>query len=347
MTQSNCSHTGGGSDAVEALLRHAAPRPAPPQRDAQLVRDTVHAEWRTLTGGLRRRRRYRNLALAASVIVAVAIAFSALRLDTALPVQVATIDKGHGPIYVLGEGSELLALPDAAIVSAGQTIVTGPGAGLGLAWGSGGSLRVDEQTRVEFNSPESVYLHSGRLYFDSEASGLVAGTSAGSVAGPASLFIETPHGVVRHLGTQYMTFADGQRLAVSVREGRVEVDGLRYRETASAGQQLTLTGTGRPSVVDFSGYGGAWDWTEAVAPAAELDGRTVHEFLDWVSRETGLAVEYESPAAEDLARSETLRGTVDSRPTNALRVWMLAVDLDWRVEGGVIRITATNSEGGG
>lgn len=345
MTQTNGGHTGGGSDAVEALLRHAELRPAPPPRDAQLVREAVHAEWRTLTGRLRRRRRYGNLALAASVIVAVAIAFNALRVDTALPVQVAAMDKGHGPIYVLGEDSELLALPEAAVVSAGQTIVTGASAGLGLAWGSGGSLRVDEQSRVEFLSPQSVYLHAGRLYFDSEASGLIADPPAGS--GQAPLRIETPHGVVRHLGTQYMIFADGQKLAVSVRDGRVAVDGLHYSGTASAGQQLTLTGSGRPSVVDISGFGGEWEWTEAVAPAAELDGRTVHQFLDWVSRETGLAVEYESPAVEALARSEMLRGTVDTSPRNALRIWMLAVDLDWRVEGGLIRITARNSGGGG
>ena len=345
MSDTNSEHTVGNRDVVETLLRQAAPRPVPPASDAERVRQTVHAEWRSVTGQLRRRRRYRNLALAASVLVAVVAAFNALRVEPAAAVQVASIGKTHGSIYLLGEQAELQALPESAIVSAGQTIVTGAGAGIGLEWGTGGSLRVDERTRVEFRAPDSIYLQSGTLYFDSETPGLAASISAGS--DPASLEIETPHGVVRHLGTQYMAFADEDTLSVSVREGRVEVDGTRYTGTASAGQQLTLEGSARPSVANVSSYGAAWDWIEAVAPGAELDGRTVYEFLSWVSRETGLALEFESSVAEALARSETLRGTVDTEPTNALRIWMLTVDLDWRVEGGVIHISATDSGSGG
>lgn len=346
MSDMNRHYAAGSGDAVEALLRQAEPRPAPPAGDAELVRNAVHAEWRAVTVRFRRRRLIRNLALAASVILAVAVGFNALRVDTLAPVQVATIDKSHGSIYLLGEQSMLRTLPESAVVTAGQTIVTGPGAGIGLAWGGGGSLRVDQQTRLEFRSPDSVYLESGRLYFDSGPPGLIAGVAGGPERRARSLNIDTPHGVVRHAGTQYMAYADAQTLAISVREGRVEVDGAYYSQTASAGQQLTLEGSARPRIADFDGYGAAWGWIETVAPRAQLDGRTVYDFLSWVSRETGLALEFESAAAEDLARAETLRGTVDTEPTNALRVWMLAVDLDWRVEGGVIHISTADSDGG-
>lgn len=347
MNERDTERSVGNQDAVEVLLLQAAPRPAPPAADAQLVRETVRAEWRAVTGRFRRRQQFRNLAIAASLLVAVALAFNGLQLGQVAPTRVASIDKSQGPIYLLGERAELTELSGSAVVSTGQTIVTGADGRIGLAWGTGGSLRVDEQTRIEFRSTDTVYLQSGRLYFDSTASGHAAGISSGSGQGAATLVIETPHGAVTHLGTQYMTFADDRRLSVSVREGQVQVDSRYYTDTASAGQQLTLTGSSRPSLVNFNGYGTAWDWIETVSPGAELDGRTVYEFLTWVGRETGLAVEFDSAEAEALARSETLRGTVDTEPRNALRIWMLAVDLDWRMEEGVIQISAMDSDSGG
>jgi ferric-dicitrate binding protein FerR (iron transport regulator) len=329
------------NDAIEALLQHAVPRPVPPAADKALVRDAVHAEWQAVSRGYSRRQQFRNFAIAATVLMALVVAFNALRVENAAPVHVATINKSHGAIYLLGDGSELRELTDLATVTAGQIILTGADAGIGLQWQNGGSLRVAANSRVELLTADSVYLRSGRLYFDSMRSALAPVAANQPSAAEAQLVIDTPHGSVAHLGTQYMAFVDAERLAVSVREGEVRVDGRFYEETASAGQQLTLTGGGRPGVVNISRYGDAWAWAEATAPAAELDGRTVYEFLLWVSRETGLELEFEADSAAELARKERLRGTVDTEPTNALRIWMLGVDLDARVEGGVIYVNRT------
>ena len=341
MSESTGAKSAGKDDVVEALLRQASPRPAPPAADRQHVREAVRAEWRDQIRRRRRRRHIQVFALAASVLVAVIAAIATLGPLPPTPVQVARVERSHGAVYLLGEQSELSALPASNVIVAGQSVMTGDDAGLGLAWQNGGSLRLGENTRIEFRAPDTVLLRSGRAYYDSDES-LLATNAARRAA--AQLRIETPHGSVRHVGTQFMTFTDDEGLTVSVREGEVLVRTRYYEQSAGAGQQLKVSGSARPSIVDIRGYGPAWDWVESTAPAAALDGRTVREFLGWVARETGLALEFEDEAAARLASKETLRGTVDTEPREALRVWMLGVDLEWRIEDGAIRVRAA---GGG
>lgn len=325
------------NDAVEALLKQASPRQAPPREDERIVKDRVRGDWLAVTRRRSRQRFAVRLAIAASAVFAIAIAFQGLRTGTVEPVPVAAISKSFGSIYLLGERSELRDLPDISAISAGQTVVTGADSGLGLDWAAGGSLRIDANSRIQFLGADRVFLHSGRVYFDSTGSRL-AGLGQGSTAG--TLHIETEHGSVTHLGTRYMTYADAEKLSVSVRAGRVTIAGRYYDQVAVEGQQVTVSGSARPTVMNFSGFGEAWSWVEATAPPARLDGRSVYEFLSWVSHETGLALAFDTPSAEQLARTEQLRGTVDTEPTNALRLWMMGVDLDWRVDAGVIHVTS-------
>jgi|GEM_PF-993204 len=338
-----------GDEAVEALLEKAAPRPTPPDQDEKMVREAVFAEWQAVTGKHRTRQRMTYFAIAATVVLAIAVTFNALQVTNVQAVQVATISKSHGSIYLLGKQSELQKLTDLTSISAGQVIVTGDGAGIGLEWGNGGSLRVDEKTRIEFTSAESVYLRSGQIYFDSRPPMLDASITTESnqivAAITGSEFeVETDHGLVRHLGTQYMTGVNSSELTVSVRKGEVEVDGAYVdKAVAVAGKQLTVSGGARPSVLDIDGYGAAWDWIERTAPVANADGRTVDEFLTWVGRQTGLQVSYESDEARAKAHEGVLRGNYeDISPRRELELRMSGEDLGYRIDGGTIYVSTKN-----
>ena len=323
--------------AVEALLERAAPRPAPPADDEQLVRAAVQAEWQAVTGRLKTRRRMKHFAIAATVLLGVAVSFNALQPVDVPALQVARISKSHGSIYLLGEQSELRAMSDLSLIYAGQVIDTGDDAGMGLEWGNGGSLRIDQNTRIEFTSADSVFLHAGQVYFDSQNE-LVA-----AITGSA-LEIETGHGSVKHQGTQYMTAVDVRDLTVSVREGEVVVDGTYVDQAiAVAGQQLTVSGGARPSVVNIDGYGEAWDWIEATAPTVNMDGKSTFEFLQRIGREIGLALEFESAAAETLARDGILQGTINLGPRDELAFRMAGEDLSYRIEGGTIYVSSIDS----
>jgi hypothetical protein len=326
-------------DAVEALLRQAGPRPLPPAEDERLVRDAVFAEWQAVVGRHNRRRRAGYFAIAATVLLALAAVLDLFRVTGDLAPQVATISKQNGAIYLLGEQSAMLELGDRTSIAAGQTLVTAGGAGIGLTWHSGnGSLRIDENTHIELLSEDTVFLHSGRLYFDSGGVAML-----GDPVRAAGYFkVETEFGRVTHLGTQYMTAVDGDSLTVSVREGEIEVDG---RFIAREGEQLQRHGTAIPSITNISASGRAWAWTEAMSPSMDIDGKSTFEFLQWVARETGLELVFASPEAESMARAGRLMGTIDTAPRQALEIWMAGEMLTATIEGQTIIVSLITPAG--
>lgn len=322
-------------EALEDLLRHSSPRPVPSQEDEVVVREAVHAEWRELTARRRTRRRISQYAIAATVLLGAFLAFNSFRTPVIDIVQVATIEKSVGPVYLLGEQAELRETGDLSNVMAGQTIVTGDNAGLALAWGHGGSIRVDEHTRIQFMDDQAIFLESGRVYFDSQSSALVAGITAGD---SPEFTLRTEHGTVQHVGTQFMTEVEANAIVVSVREGEVAVSGTRYDFDASAGQQVTLTGTQQPSVLSIGSYGAAWDWIGRSMPPVDVHGQTLHDFLTWVCREMGLELRFEG-RAEAIADIAVLKGTINTEPAEALRLRLATAALEWRIDEGVIYIS--------
>ena len=319
-------------DVLDELLRHAEPRPVPGPDELEVARAAVRLEWQEATGRRTTRRRVAGLAIAAAIIVAVVASFDVTRAPGVYSVQVASIVKSFGPVYLLGEEAELRPTGDLSRITSGQTIVSGDDAGIALAWGAGGSVRVDQASRVRFTSDHEVFLENGRIYFDS-----VSVPSDGSVAANAAFTIGTEYGAIRHTGTQFMTEVGADKLIVSVREGEVAIDGVYHDQTISNGQQATFKGRQRPSILSISGSGSAWEWVERTTPAADVDGKTLHEFLVWVAREMGLELRFEG-RAEAVAREAILKGTIDTEPAEALRLRLASAALDWRIEGGVIYI---------
>jgi hypothetical protein len=317
--------------SVERILGNAKARPAPSAEEAQVVRDNVQAEWQALIRKRTTNRRLVSWAIAASILVVVFVGLNTIRLGGISEVQVADIDKSFGSIYMLGDNSELLESNFVHAVTAGQTIITDKDSGIGFAWAGGGSLRIDESTRVEFLSRDAIYLRTGRIYFDSKP--VLTATAASA---EAKLTIITDHGEVTHVGTQYMASAQGNTLTVSVREGEIRLERPTSVESALGGQQIQIQGGATVNIVKISPYGENWQWIEPMAPAANVDGRSVHEFLDWVSHETGLKLQFANDNIESRAKNEVLVGTVDTDPTSALRIWMLGSDLDWRITSGKI-----------
>jgi len=322
-------------DALEQLLKHAAPRPTPSQSDEAAVRQAVRSEWRHVTGRYRSRRRVLQYAIAATVLIGVFSVFSVFRLPAVEAVQVATIEKSFGSIYLLGEESELRETRDLSTVLSGQTIVTGNKTGIALAWDGGGSLRVDENSRVKFRSENAVYVQLGRIYFDSEPAALVAGTSAGGIDG---FVVLTDYGEIAHLGTQFMTDVNSGELTVSVREGQVAVDGQYHSHVATSGQQVRFSGRQKPAVLSISRFGNSWDWVSRTSPATNVDGKTLHEYLLWACRELGLELEYEGEA-EHVARLAKLKGAINSEPAEAMKHRMATAALESRIDEGVIYVS--------
>ena len=319
-------------EALRVLFEHVSRRLQPPSRDEEEIREAVHAQWSRSTRRRRRRKQFVYWALAASVMLAV---FVGLRSppDLTTPVLVATIEKSFGEIVLRKEEARDLILShhQPTNIMTGQTIVTGVDARLSLIWFNGGSLRLDQETEVRFISPSVVELIVGRIYFDS-------GSTAAKRAGGSSFAVSTDIAIVRHVGTQFMIGVFDRVLTVSIREGAVSIEGSRYDGTATAGERVEIQTDGGYVIDAEPGFGNQWNWIEAIAPSMNLNGRTILEFLNWVSRESGRPLKFESASAKAIAASEELRGIVDVEPTRALEIFLQTTDLEAETADDVISI---------
>lgn len=328
--------------AFADLLGSASPRPLPPAADEAQVRDAVHAEWRSLMQRRSRRRQFTSLALAASVLLAVFAGFGLLRdpMGSFAGQQVATIGKQFGPVIIRTQGE--IASNAVALIKGSDIVETRADAGLELGWHDGGSLRLDENTIVEFEAANQVYLQKGRIYFDSVNSPL---SSRVSRRGPVVLRIRTDGGVVQHLGAQFMLESNPDGLTISVREGKVSFD--ENKGLATAGQKMAVTVGGSVEVEETEVYGDEWQWIEKTAPAVQLGGRQAAEGFAWVGRETGRSIEFVTPTAEAIANNASIIGfnaETSLNPDRALFMIAEMADLNVQIDGGVIVVRETTLE---
>ncbi len=100
MTSIDQRASGRSEEALEQLLSHASPRPMPSESDEAAVREAVCGEWQAMSGRRRSRRRIGVFAIAATVLIAVSSMFSLYRQPSVDGVQVATIEKSFGSIYL-------------------------------------------------------------------------------------------------------------------------------------------------------------------------------------------------------------------------------------------------------
>jgi ferric-dicitrate binding protein FerR (iron transport regulator) len=318
-------------EELHRLLGHATPRLRPHHAAEEAAYDALHAEWQELT----RRRRRRNLAgigVAAALLAGVAIGFALRSSDNVGSAAVATIARVEGSQVTLRDenspGHRIAG--DVGALFVGQRLSTGAGSRIALAWHSGGSLRINEHTRMELVSEHSVRLLGGSLYFDSSTSGREA----------AALSIQTPAGEVLHTGTQFMLDVRGEELVLSVREGRVKVTGDDFELTVEAGEQLDIGVTGPAARRPIESYAGVWEWAQNLAPLVALDGRTAREIVAWAARETGRSIVYDSAATETATRATVVRGLDERSPSDTLAVLPLLTDLDFKIHEGTIVISS-------
>jgi hypothetical protein len=293
---SDSETSGSGSrppakDSIAELVRLAGPRPAVPPQVQQRVYKAVQAEWRST---LRQRRTfYWGLPVALAAVVLLAVALTGRGPDVRIA-PIATV------VLVDGDaGSPVGSLSPGDAVYPGDAISTGEN-GLSLAANNGMSLRFAAGTKATFVSMDELTLHAGRMYAD----------TGPAVYDSRSITVHTRVGSVRDIGTRFsVDYADGN-MSVAVREGRVDVSDSRGAYTAETGEILKLQ-PGADVIRDrMAVYDSSWDWAAALAPAFDIQNRSLLDFLKWAARETGKELVFEDDSARVAAMKTVLRGSV-------------------------------------
>jgi ferric-dicitrate binding protein FerR (iron transport regulator) len=237
-------------------------------------------------------------------------------------VLVARVERVVGAVRLEGDFEGFRPVVEGEQLATGTTLITGDDGRTALHWGDRASLRLDRATRVRLVEPNRVELLAGALYVDSPS-------------GAGDLRVTTRWGEVREIGTQFEVRANDEVLRVRVREGLVELrPGGRTYEAAS-GVELSLAADGRLTRRSITTHDRDWEWVTSIAPSFELDGRSLGEFLAWVSRETGREVRYSDPELAATAPEVVLGGAVvDLSPAQALLAVLPTCGLEHRVENG-------------
>lgn len=341
-------------DPVARLIRLAGPRESAPADRAARVRDAVHARWRE---AVLRERRHRGLVRTAQIAAGVLLAVgTVLWLRGRIPTAgdpAASIIKVNGralangrPIGPTGVGLSARSL------TAGAEIATGPDGRVALGLQGGPSVRLDTDTEVRLVSAGVVELRRGALYVDT-GSHVAAGAGAdrrlsvdarGAVE---TIRILTGLGRVRDVGTQFEVRLAAGALHVSVRDGVAILERDDRAYAAGMGRRLSVDARGAVETSTVALRGADWDWVLAVAPPFDLEGRTLRDYLDWLSRETGWNVTYADPSIGSGAATTILHGSTSGlRPDETLAVVLPTCGLDHRLDGETLVIERPSGGGG-
>ncbi len=150
---------------------------------------------------------------------------------------------------------------------------------------------------------------------------------------------------IREVGTQYQVrlLADG--LEVSVREGMVYLERDSGSVTAHAGESLRLEHDGNVRREAILRHGERWLWVAQLGPALDLNGHTLTEFLDWLSRENGWRVSFARASLQRDAQTIELSGSVEGlRPEEALASVMATVAWTYALADGVVTIGMSDED---
>jgi ferric-dicitrate binding protein FerR (iron transport regulator) len=220
---------------------------------------------------------------------------------------------------------ETLPLSPATSLRAEDVIETDATSRAALRAMDGSSVRLDRVSRIRLVAPKVIELVEGAVYI---------ATSEGS----RGFEVRTAFGTVRDTGTQFEVRLRETSLRVRVRTGLVEIGRRDEVVPMRAGSEATVTSS-RVDTQRLSTYGPEWNWTGALAPAFEIEGRTLHMFLDHVSREEGWTLSYADPTLAATASRIVLHGSVAGlRAEDALGVALATSGLQHRLDAGQLLV---------
>ncbi len=281
---------------IENLLKKVGPLQQPPEEMALRVRSKVHKQWRKETAA-RQKNRFRMSAAAAVIVAAGAIALFQSGQSPDNDAYIARVDGRTETMMALSEDGKWNPVSSDRLLDGMEIKAQEPSS---ITFAGGMNVRLNRDTDITLLSSNSVQLNSGSLYLDSYD------------RPEAEAFqVLTAFGLAEDIGTQFMVSTDDGGWSVQVREGEVNVSDSGQQVTLAQGDKVSISTDDDISKATVAPYDASWRWTESSRPVYQLEGRKLGEYLDWVARETGKSVEYNSQEASEMATATTLHGSID------------------------------------
>ncbi|MPY89741.1 MAG: hypothetical protein GEU99_17695 [Luteitalea sp.] len=337
-------------DPLHELLRLAGPRPAVPADRSARVRLAVRDRWHDT---VRVRRRQRQGLFAAAVLAAAALMIVATRVTLRPPARppaatpaavIASVEAATGPFSLtehtgrqdeaevtLDPGNRLSSHP----IHQGALVRTPAGTRAAIRLHGGVALRLDEATTVQLENDEDVVLEAGAVYVDTGDEG----------SSPRQrVEIRTPYGIARDVGTRFEVRRLASGVRVRVRDGLVRLQQETRCHEVRRGTELVTSSAGEVTRRTIPLQGVLWDWVSRAAPPANIEGKPLTAFLDWVEREGGWHVRFADASLARTAATTIVHGSIDGLTLEeSLDVVLAACGLAHRIEGGSVVISSSRA----
>ena len=290
-----------GDRDIASILRSAGRRATPSDDVTRSIRLAVEAEWRAAVGKRPGRARLGWSIAACVALVCVGI-WQYRQGSPSSGERMADVSIEIGSVHSKdGWLERWQPVQRYEAIRTGTELATGSDGRAALVLEDQVSLRLDHDTRIALTDLHHVRIESGAVYVDSQ------GAPQPDIE---RLQIMSPAGAVRHVGTQYEVRVAGAGVQIAVREGRIELNTAVATHRAQAGERLTVSSTGSVQRQSLSREDASWDWVAATAPAFEIEGRPLSQFLTWAARELGADVVYANAASEAEASRVLLSGSI-------------------------------------
>lgn len=309
-------------DSVAALLRTVGKRSAPPSEDYERIFEASRSAWqRAVRQRVRRRWTY---SLAAGFAVMALIGVLGHFDRSSPPVLAGTLTIVTGPVFSGGTTAEdwnWLSGADVPLMS-GSRLRTDSSGRAALRLVSGAALRIAGASELILGRDARIELLDGRIYLDTH--GVDPGVE-----------IVTRFGTLRDIGTQFEVYATDTSLRVRTREGAVTLSRGQSDSVLECGvsEELRIDRSGQVERGRIATFDPEWAWVETLAEAPSGPELSLRRFLDWVSRETGRRLRYDSPETEARVNQVVLHGTTpDLAPVQALEIALATTDFDYSLQ---------------
>ncbi len=283
-------------DSIRDLLQRVGARPAPPADVEARIKQNVAAVWREEVQR-RKQRNWTRYALAASVVMALALSWTLVPTGRDM-VPIAEVAHVVGNAQYQDQDGNWVLLKPGTLIGM-QPVRTGTDTYVALATDGGLSLRIADNSQVQFTSADTVDLARGAIYADS------AGRKANEIT------VNTPFGQARDIGTRFEVRLTEASWRVQVRDGAVEIQDDGIREVANAGGRLTISQNNLVQRETVSSQDPSWQWAGIAAVPFHIEGASLHDYLGWVAHETGATLNFSNDSVEAQAKRTILHGSIN------------------------------------
>jgi len=317
---------------VDDVLSSARPRPAPQGDRKEEVYAELRTAWLDDISATRRKRRFVVSGLAASIVAATILSLqlnSGFQNAIAAPEATLARSVGNGTVLNNLPVRKQIPVNSPLRFETGDELTTGSDAAVAIEWSTSGSLRLSADSSIIFDGGNRLTLVAGTMYFDSRSYGATLSSN---------IVVDTPIGLIHHVGTQFVASVGLSGVTVAVREGQVSFGDDGNTVIIQSGRSAQISNASGVELHDIGATGDTWAWASQIAPPLDIDGRSTRDIIDWLSRETGRSVEYVDAAAESYAVSDTIRGIGEVGPVRAMSIVPLATKLRLDIDNDTIRV---------